>query len=270
MQENKPSYGVWGSHGNPKPKEQNRKSFLRKIVTGILLCCVGFCVLGLAGCTPRSPEGIEITLSESYATVTWEATKNATSYTVEYDYGEESTRERKETEETSVKILRYTGTLRVRVSAKTGKGDSPFSEWKVEEIPAVPLPAPRYQLMFQPLQYPADEPRWYQAYRNRGWEPVTVWDGETERTVEYYQVAVVAPNGDVDTAMQSQNLLTCSREELFEHRFYLNDTKKGTWRIYVRAVNYTWFQGEIVPEPEYLYRRYAVSDQWRMSTIEVA
>lgn len=266
MRENKPAYDVWGSYGDPKPKAKN-KSFLKRIATAILLCCVAFSVFGLVGCTPKSPEGLEIALSESYATVTWQATQNATSYTVEYDYGEESTRETKVTEETSLKILRYTGTLRVRVSAKTNKGDSPFSDWKAEEIPAVPLQAPQYQLVFL-LRNPADRPSYYQASRNRGWEPVKVWNGDEEETVEYYQVAVVAPNGDVDTAMQ--NALTCSREELFEHEFNFDDRKKGTWRIYVRAVNYTWFNGQIVPEPEYLYRRYAVSDQWRMSTIEVA
>lgn len=264
MPENKRFCGVRGSHGNPEPKAQ-KKSFLKRIATALLLCDVAFSVFGLAGCTPRSPKGIEFALRESYVTVFWEETKNATSYTVEYDYGEESTRETKETKEISFKISRYTGTLRVRVAAKTKKGDGPFSDWKVEEIPAVPLSAPQYELVFQ-LRNPQGEPAWYQPSRNRGWEPVKVWDGETEKTVEYYQVAAVAPNGDVDTAIQ--NAETYSREELFEHKFYF--TKQGTWRVYVRAVNYTWFQGEIVPEPEFLYRRYAVSDQWRMSTIEVA
>lgn len=239
----------------------------------VALLVLALCPL-LTGCTPAAPKGVEITLSEEYVEVRWEAQKGAT-YALEYRW-DDGGLERVTSEETSYRISRRAGAFSVRVAAINRYGQGQYGEWAQETVAYLALPAPAYALQFTPRTGTDDGGNaytYFQASLNSGWQPVTVPHEGSDYVVQFYQVAVVGPGGD--EALAKLHPETYQLDELLEHKF--NWTKAGDWKIYVRAVPYIFVPGEnggqIIYEPTWLNARYVANDSdagWRLTTRRVA
>lgn len=190
----------------------------------------------------------------------WAEVTGAVGYRIEYVYDllDETEVLVKTVEETYVEFERVRGTLRYRVRAlhRYPQRDSAFSDWKTYDVEGFVLDSfSEAALQFLPSTDDMGNP----CYRinTAVWSDVTYVYRSHVYHVEFYQLATVAPNTSEIVALENAQIY--SADELKDHKFYM---KSGTYRFYIRPVNYAYFgeAGAPVYDPRHLYTLYAVPD----------
>lgn len=182
-----------------------------------------------------SPNEPQITAEPTYTVVfSWEKSRNAKRYVLEYEYvtTEPGTIYRVETDSLSVSVDRRRGQLRYRLTAENDY-ERTEGEWLNVIVPELNLGkvAPFNMERTAPLVYTlvADS-----------FQPVTYnYRGETY-TVNYYEVDVLAPGEERDL-----DPVTLSLQELTAG-WSINASSAGEWRIFIRPVTYVYVNGERV------------------------
>ena len=217
-----------------------RKSAVALVVVVSMAAIAGLSVgiwYGVTHAVPGVPVPNEpqITAEPTYTVVfSWEKSRNANRYVLEYEYvtTEPGAIYRAETDSLSVSVDRRRGQLRYRLIAENDH-ESSASEWSNLIVPGLKLNkvAPFNMERTAALEY---------SLVADSFQPVTYnYRGETY-TINYYEVDVLAPGEERDL-----DPVTLSLEELTSG-WKIYASSAGEWKIFIRPVTYVYVNGERV------------------------
>lgn len=246
------------------------------IIVSALVFCGGLTAILLTVVIPKNLEAPEprlvAVIGEPDYTVTfsWDKSEGAAGYAVEYKYslypGEVKSAE---VGANSISVKRLKGEIEIRVKAKGKRPakDSGFSDWKAFAVGAVKLDAPRQPIFFLESETAGENTVYFYRVAQNSWQEVTyTYKGEVKR-IDFYDVVIVPPGGDEDTAFSDPMTMTATEFKLGKRYF----TDPGEWKIYIRAVNHKGEFGEfgsLPGEPVELFELFAPGD-WTLSTVIV-